>query len=194
MLEFLEENPWILCGAIFGARVLDVSLGTLRTILVFRGHRLFAVLTGFFEVLIWLAAAGQVLRNLGEWYLLVSYAGGFAAGNYVGMWIEAKLAIGSELVRIISRNRDVELALRLRERGFSVIELVGSDDTSQAVEVLLIVTRRRRVRALLAVVTATDPDAVWTVNDVRPRPELRLAGGLRTRRGPRSWMSRVVRK
>ena len=194
MLEFLGQNPWILCVAIFVARVMDVSLSTLRMILIFRGHRVFAALTGFFEVLIWLVAAGQVLHNLEEWYLVISYAGGFAAGNYVGMWLEGKLAIGSEMVRVVSRNRDVDLARRLRECGFSVIELVGSDDTSESVEVLLIVARRRRIPALLEAVTATDPAALWTVNDVRPRPELRSIGGPPGRWGPLTWMSRVLRK
>jgi uncharacterized protein YebE (UPF0316 family) len=97
-MDFSQLPPWLLALAIFSARIVDVSLGTLRTIVVFRGYPIVAAVLGFFEILVWLVAAGQVFQNLGAWYLAIAYAGGFAAGNIVGMWFESKLAMGSELV------------------------------------------------------------------------------------------------
>jgi len=170
MIEFLHANPWLLAIAIFVARILDVSIGTMRTIIVFRGYAYWAAALGFVEILIWLAAAGQVLQNLDAWYLAVAYAGGFAAGNVVGITLEARLAVGSELVRIVSVNREVRLASILRQGGHSVTELEGRGDTGHPVEVLLVVAKRRKTPALLNLISTADPGAVWTVSDVKRYP------------------------
>ncbi|WP_228126559.1 DUF2179 domain-containing protein [Candidatus Marinarcus aquaticus] len=117
MPEFIIEYPYILALFIFLARVADVSLGTFRTIVIFRGYKLLASLIGFFEIIIWLIAAGQVFKNLDQWHLALSYSAGFATGIYVGMWIENRFAIGNELIRCISFNRDI-LAKKIRDEGF----------------------------------------------------------------------------
>jgi uncharacterized protein YebE (UPF0316 family) len=174
MLGFLDQHPILMIAAIFLARVCDVSLGTLRTIVIFRGYRMLAALLGFFEVLIWLLAAGQVIRNLDTWYLAIAYASGFATGNIVGSWLEAKLAIGLELVRIISTRADSDLAGGLSRLGFDVTKLSAVADSARDVEVVLVVERRRRVPELMRRVAELDPTAVCTMNDVKrlqaPRP------------------------
>ncbi len=161
------DDPWVLPFLIFFARIVDVSLGTVRTILVFRGHRLTAAFLGFFEIMIWLLAAGKAIQNLDRWYLAVAYAGGFATGNIVGIWLESKLALGTELVRAISHNLDIDLAGRLRALGHSVTELAGSDENNTPVEVLLIVERRRRVPDLLRKILEIDPGAIITISDIK---------------------------
>ncbi len=166
-MEFLQQQPWLLALGIFFARILDVSLGCVRTIQVIRGHRFLAAFIGFFEILVWIVAASQVIQNLDSWYLAVAYAAGFAAGNIAGIWLEERLAIGSELVRVISANREVSLAKHLREEGFSVLELAGRGDDRQPVEVLLVVEKRRRIPTLLRIIHAADPDALWTITDVK---------------------------
>lgn len=165
-MEWLED-PVVLSIAIFLARVADVSLGTIRTIFIFRGHSKTAALIGFFEILIWLLAAAKAIQNLDRWYLAVAYAAGFAMGNFVGIWLESKLALGSELVRAISRDLSIDLAGQLRLRGHSVTELPGNSDTHTPVEVLLIVERRRRVPDLLAEIRAIDPNAIITISDIK---------------------------
>ena len=124
-MDGLLDNPVVLTVAIFAARVIDVSLGTIRTILVFRGHKYVAALIGFVEILIWVVAASKVIQNLDTWYLAVAYAGGFATGNIVGIYLEGKLAIGTELVRAVSKDESVELAEHLRSKGYEVVELAG---------------------------------------------------------------------
>ena len=180
MFEFLQNNPMILVPAIFLARVTDVSLGTLRTIVVFKGHRLLAAGLGFVEIMIWLYAAGQVIRNLDAWYLAVAYAGGFAVGNIAGSWLEAKLAMGLELVRILSLDPEVHLAGKLRDLGYEVTSLSGVENATRPVEVLLLIERRRKVPKLLRDVMAIDPTSVCTTNDVK-RPSQALLP--RRRRG-----------
>lgn len=162
----LLADPVFLTVAIFLARVADVSLGTLRTILVFRSYRYWAAFIGFFEVLVWVNAAGQVLTNLDRWYLTVAYAAGFSAGNVVGIFLEHKMAIGQELVRIVSADPRVRLAAKLREAGHAVVEVPGRD-AERPVEVLLVVERRRRVPRLLTLVDRLDPEALYTVSDVK---------------------------
>lgn len=165
-MEFLTTHPWLLAPAIFFARVADVSLGTFRTIIVFRGYRPLAAAIGFVEVMIWVAAAGQVFSNLDSWHLTVAYAGGFACGNYVGMWLESHIAIGRELVRAISFSEKGHLAERLREQGYRVVELSGNAD-HQPVEVVLVTERRCEIDALIATIRREDPQAIYTVSDVK---------------------------
>ena len=166
MQELLIEYPYILMFLIFLARVADVSLGTFRTILIFRGRKFLAAFIGFFEIIIWLVAAAQVLTNLDQWYLALSYALGFAVGNYVGISIESRFAIGNELIRCISFNRDV-LADKLREEGFKIVSFDGDMGKDYPVELLFIVEKRRKVPSLIRLIQEFDQTAVYSVSDVK---------------------------
>lgn len=192
-MDILNDYPLILAAVIFVARIIDVSLGTLRTILVFRSYRILAALIGFFEVLIWLIAAGKVIQNLDTWYLAVAYAGGFASGNIAGIWLESKLAMGSELVRVVSENRDIELANRLREDGYPVIELTGRGRKAVPVEVLLVVEKRRKLGRLLRQINQIDPDAVYTISDVK-RHSRRTDAAPGKKQPTSPWLSHVKKK
>lgn len=167
MLDWLHAHPHWLALAIFLLRIGDVSLGTVRTISIFRGHRVLAAFIGFFEVLIWLTAVGQVLRHLDHWYLVIAYAGGFAAGNIVGIAVEAALAMGDAVVRVISPNREVHLAQVLRTADYFVTDLEGHGEKALPVEVLFVVTKRRNLARLVALIEKADPFAFCTVEDVR---------------------------
>ena len=170
MFEVLNDQPILMALAIFLARIADVSIGTVRTILVIRSRRFLAAFCGFFEVLVWLLAAAQVFANLDTWYLAIAYAAGFAAGNIIGIWFESVLAIGSELVRAVSENTGVDLAGQLRKHGYSVTELPGEGDDGQPVEVLLIVEKRKKIRTLLTEIARIDPEAFWTTSDIKSHP------------------------
>ena len=165
-METLVEYPYLVALLIFLARVADVSLATFRTIVIFRGHKLLAAFIGFFEIIIWLVAAAQVLNNLDQWYLALAYASGFAVGNYAGITIESRFAIGNELIRCISFNRDV-LAGALREGGYKVVSFDGDMGETHPVELLLIVEKRRKVPTLIQLIKTLDQSAVYTVSDVK---------------------------
>lgn len=179
-MELLVEYPYLLVPLIFLARVADVSLGTFRTIVVFRGHKILASLIGFFEISIWLVAASQVLTNLDHWYLGLAYASGFAVGNYVGITIESHFAIGNELIRCISFNRDV-LAGKLREGGYKVVSFDGDMGETYPVELLLIIEKRRHIASLIKLIKELDQTAVYSVSDIKSvyeGPELLPRRGL----------------
>lgn len=166
-MDFLADHPLLGMSLVFLARVCDVSLGTLRTILVFRAYRVRSAVIGFFESLIWLTAAGMVLRNMTGWHMALGYAAGYATGNYVGIWLESKLAMGMELVRVISTAPDVAMAAQLRDGQFSVVELDGRGDDGNPIEVLFVVEQRRRLPKLIQRIESTDPSAIYTITDVK---------------------------
>lgn len=165
--DLAVNYPALLTLAIFVARILDVSLGTVRTIVVFRGHRALAAVIGFLEIIIWVLAAGQVLQNLDQWYLVIAYAAGYGAGNYIGIWLESKIALGREMVSAISFRTDGELAKILRERGFSAIDVDADMGRGPPVDLVLTVTRRRRVPELVRTILEVDPEAQYSVSDVK---------------------------
>ncbi|MCF7794547.1 MAG: DUF5698 domain-containing protein [Candidatus Cloacimonetes bacterium] len=113
MLEIFtkESLVYILPILIFISRIFDVSLGTLRIIFVNKGMRYLAPIIGFFEVLIWLIVISQVMQNMNSPINYIAYAAGFATGNYVGILIEQKLAMGITLIRIITRKKGLFLVL-----------------------------------------------------------------------------------
>ena len=135
--------------------------------MVFRGHRVLAAAIGFVEIIIWVLAAGQVLQNLDAWYLIVAYAAGFGAGNYIGIWMESKLALGREMVSAISFRADGELAKILRERGFRAIDVDADMGRGPPVDLVFTVTRRRRVPELVRTILEADPEAQYSVTDVK---------------------------
>lgn len=190
-----ELHPVVLTLAIFFARIMDVSLGTVRTIVVFRGHRLLAAVIGFFEIVIWVIAAGQVLQNLDAWYLIVAYAGGFGVGNYIGIWLESKLAIGREMVSAISFRPDGGLARLLRERGFRAIDVDADMGRGSSVDLVITVTRRKRIPELLRTILEADPEAQYSVGDIKMAHEGFDATALSSRPGySGGWRSIMKRK
>jgi uncharacterized protein YebE (UPF0316 family) len=166
-------------------------MGTVRTIMVVRGYRLLSAVIGFFEVIIWILAAGQVLKHLDQWYLIVAYAGGFAMGNTLGIWIESKLALGQVLVQAISENLEISLAENLRQHGYTVTEMSGIGAKGVHVEIVLIAETRRDLVPLLTMIRQIDPKAFYAVSDTRS-----IYGAIIPYRPRRGWMNgwRSIRK
>lgn len=150
---------------IFCGRVLDVSLGTVRIVFLARGLRL-AALIGFFEVLIWLLAIGQIMKNLDQPICFMAYAAGFASGNLAGLWLEGKLAVGTQIVRVLLRAPAPALidALRARDIGVTIVPAEGR---AGPVQFLFSVCRRQDVPDVLRLVAEHAPRAFYTIEDVR---------------------------
>lgn len=167
MLDLLSINPILLPFVIFGMRVVDMSLDTLRVLFVIRGNRPLAWILGFFESALWVIAITSVLSNLDNVWNVVGYATGFATGVVVGMILEAQLAIGHGHIRIISSRRGTAIAEALRKAGYAATEISGRGKDG-TVSVITSSVRRRDVQRLRREVHATDPEAFVTVEDVRP--------------------------
>lgn len=153
---------------IFFARVIDVSLGTVRIILISRGYRYLAPIIGFIEIFIWLLAISSALKNLNSIYSYIIYAGGFATGNYLGMVIEAKLAIGYQSIRIITSRQLTALPLHLWEEGFGVTSVEGQG-MKGPVNILYAVVPKKKVKKMLETIQILEPDAFITIEDIRSK-------------------------
>lgn len=148
---------------IFCARICDVSLGTMRMILVISGSRWLAAVLGFFEVIIWALAVGGMIRFLTEPFALMAYAAGFACGTLVGIRIEERIAMGFRLVRVINSDMSLHVSEALREQGgFRVTRIEGSG-RGGPVEIAFLVVKRRDLRRSLEMVQEIAPDAFITV-------------------------------
>jgi uncharacterized protein YebE (UPF0316 family) len=171
--EFYQENAaWLLPVLIFLARILDVSIGTLRIVFLSRGMRILAPICGFFEVLIWLVAIGRIMGDLTSWVYYVAYAGGFAAGNYVGMYIETRLAMGLLSVMIITKKDAASLLQRLKNEHFGLTQ-VGAQGVQGKVRLIYLIIRRRDLPRVSKILREHQPDAFSVVNDIR-----NVAGGV----------------
>jgi len=146
---------------IFGLRIIDVSLGTLRIAMLVRGHRLYAGLLGFFESLVWLIAAAEVLSNLDSPLKYIGYAGGYAAGTMLGTTIEKWMALGSVLVRIIEQVNEPDTVEPLRAAGYyaTVMNARGRDGE---VQIIFTVIPRRKQAEVLRIIQQHNPRAYVT--------------------------------
>lgn len=166
MEAFLSLNPVIAAVLIFLLRIVDVSLGTVRTISMVNGRIALSVLLGFFEVLIWIAVIAQVFVGVTESpILLVAYAAGFAAGTGVGIAIERKLAIGIQILHVISSQHGDEIAQELRELGQPVTSIM-SEGLEGPVRMLHTTCPRRSAPKLVETALAVDPDALCIIETV----------------------------
>lgn len=166
---FVNSNWFIyglLPGLIFLARVTDVTLDTLRIVFVTRGNKIVAPILGFFEVLIWLVAITRIMENLDNFATYIAYALGFAVGNYVGLLVEEKLAIGTQLVRIISVANANSLIENLREKGFKVTA-IDADGKNGLVQVVFVVIPRKVVHDVIDMLNHFNPKAFYSIEDIR---------------------------
>jgi uncharacterized protein YebE (UPF0316 family) len=151
---------------IFALRLTDVSMGTVRTILVLRGMRKIAALIGFVEVSIWVVAVSRVIGNLDSIWNVLGYGGGFAAGTLLGMWIEDKLALGHAYVHIVSMAQGPEIAYQIRQAGYGATQ-VQAQGQSGPVHVVDVVIPRKRAKQLLQLVNQVDDGSFVTVEEAR---------------------------
>ncbi len=189
--------------AIFLARIADVTLQTLRILAVSRGNKLVAPLLGFFEVIIWLLAIRQIMQNLSNPFCYLAYGAGFAMGNYIGILIEEKTAIGKQLIRIITRKDAQVLVEALRRQGFGVTDISAHGKTGP-VSVLYSIVERYDLERVIRVIEKFNPKAFYTIEDIRnvkagifpnKKPlKKRLMAGLNKRIRKRRIYKRMIRQ
>lgn len=154
---------------IFAMRLVDVSIGTMRIVMLVRRRRVVASVLGFFESLTWTLAAGLVLTNLDSPAKVLAYAGGFGAGTLLGGTIERWLALGHCMVRVVTMADEPGAAAQLRAAGFGVT-VVNAEGLSGDVRISFTVAPRRRCPEILEIVAAANPDAFVTIEDTSEAP------------------------
>lgn len=151
---------------IFGLRLTDVPIGTLKTVLMVRGMRTWATLLGLLEVTIWITAMGRVMGHLDNPWNIAGYALGYGVGTWLGMWIENRLAFGSVEVHIISLIKSNEVAEVIRASGYGVTQFQGFG-ASGPVCIVGAIVERKHLDVLLEKIQEIDPGAFVTVDDTR---------------------------
>lgn len=160
----LEVIVWSLI--IIVARIGDVSISTVRTILMIQGRRGVAIVLAVPEILIWVFIVSRVVTDIREKPVYgIAYAIGFASGTYIGLAIESRLALGRQAIRIITR-RGPELAAALREAGLRVTQFDGHGRDGPVQE-LFIEVRRKQTKTILSQARTLDPQCYYAVQDVR---------------------------
>ncbi|MCU0433749.1 MAG: DUF2179 domain-containing protein [Bacteroidia bacterium] len=159
-------NWVILPLLIFISRLGDVTLATLRNIFISKGFRTIVPFVGFFEVLIWLIAMKQVMSQANNVAAYLAWAFGFAAGTYVGMRIEERLALGTQVIRIITNQLSQDLidALRNANHGITVVDAEGAKGP---VKMIFTVVKRANVPDVIDILEKHQPNAFFSVEDVR---------------------------
>jgi uncharacterized protein YebE (UPF0316 family) len=152
--------------SIFGLRLVDVSVGTLRMLMVLRGHKVIVWFLGFIQAFVFVTVIRTVWADIDNWLNIVGYAAGFATGNVLGIWLEGRIALGFIHLRIVSKGKGEELTERLREEGYAVTTIAGRgrDGTVNMLECSV----RRRVEARVEeLIQEIDPEAFITAERVR---------------------------
>ncbi|HEX2981732.1 MAG TPA: DUF2179 domain-containing protein [Anaerolineaceae bacterium] len=155
---------------IFFARISDVTIGTVRIIFVARGKRRVAPLLGFFEVLIWIVVIGQLVQHLQSATSYIGYAAGFAAGNYIGMLVEERLAIGTLIVRTILDSGGDEVMQLLHDAGYGVTIVDGQGATGP-VKLVYTVVKRKHLKDVIRIIHSVHPKAFVSIEDLRASEE-----------------------
>jgi uncharacterized protein YebE (UPF0316 family) len=174
LLSNADIYAWIILPIlIFLARVCDVTLGTIRIIFVSRGIKYLAPIVGFFEILIWLLAIGQIFQDFSNIYYYIFYAGGFATGNYVGIYIEDKLSLGLVILRVITRKDATKLIDTLQSMKYGLTS-VDAEGIKGKVKIIFTVIKRHDTRRVINLVKKYNPTAFYSLEDVRSVSEALL--------------------
>ena len=154
--------------AIFLAKMLEVTIATLRNVLINRGIKLLGAFIGFFEILIWVIVVNNVLSTLTDDPLkVVVYCLAFACGNYLGVTLESKMAIGiSCLQAMVPGGRKDEVSALMYAHGYAAT-FIQAQGAATTVDILVMYLKRKKVPEVIALIRDHYPDVLITVNDVR---------------------------
>ncbi|WP_321286083.1 DUF2179 domain-containing protein [uncultured Sunxiuqinia sp.] len=168
-VNFFEGNLFsyvVLPLLIFLARISDVTVGTLRIVMVSKGQKYIAPLLGFFEVIIWLVTMSKIIQNIDNWVAYVAYGAGFATGNLVGLIIEEKLAVGIVQLQIITRKSADNLIAKLKASGYGVTyhEAQGANEK---VAVIYTIIKRNEIKKVTEIMLTYNPNAFYSIEDIK---------------------------
>ncbi len=178
-MDFLQNMGIGLYFIIFFGKILEVTVSTVRMVLINRGERVKGTIIAFFDILLWLVITGTVLQGFQEDPLrIVVFALAFSVGNYMGSWFEDKLAFGLSSIQVIvpESEESKNLASVLRSESFGVTVVKGTGRSGER-DLLLLHLKRKRIAEAINLINEHFPGAVIVVNDSRV-----ISGGFITRK------------
>lgn len=148
------------------AKIVEVSMATVRMVLITKGERKIGAIIAFFEVSLWVILVSTVLDNImGDPLKIVAYALGFSVGNYLGSWIEEKIGIGlAEMQVILMEAHSAKVVTTLRDKGYAVTVMKG-EGKKHPRSILLMYVQRNKIRECASLIRNVEESAVITVSD-----------------------------
>jgi uncharacterized protein YebE (UPF0316 family) len=157
---------FILPLLIFIARICDVTIGTMRIVMVAKGQKFWAPVMGFFEVFIWIITMSKVMQNLDNFLCYIGYAGGFATGNLVGLLLEEKLAMGIVKIQIITAREANLLIEALKKAGYGITHQEAQGSTEK-VSIIYSIIKRSELTRVEEIIRSYNPRAFYSIEDVK---------------------------
>jgi uncharacterized protein YebE (UPF0316 family) len=162
-----DYYSWVILPLIiFLSRMCDVTLGTLRHVFIAKGFKKIVPFLGFFEVLIWIVVVAQVMKNLNNVACYIAFASGFAMGTYLGLIIEERLALGLQVIRIITNQNcdDLLLAFKEEEHGVTLVDAYGGKGP---VKMIFTIIQRQDVQWVVGLIRQHNPNAFYSVEEIK---------------------------
>ena len=165
MSEFLASiHPVAVCFIVCAAKIIEITIQSLKTCMMVKGQRLKAAGLGFLECTIWGLVISTIIGTLGDnLYLLLFYCVGYATGLFLGSTIEGKIALGTSNLQLIAPEESTQKIieyLRGKGKGYTLFEGHGSVDK---MNMILIILPRRETAATLKQIRALCDNKVFVV-------------------------------
>jgi uncharacterized protein YebE (UPF0316 family) len=151
---------------IFLSRIVDQSIGTLRLIFSSKGLKKLSPFFAFFESFVWLVAISQIMKHLDNIACFFAFAAGYAAGNFIGIWLEEKISIGNVVIRLIPKKDTTPLIKHLRDLNYGVT-VVDVDGSMGPTKMLFTTVRRKDAKKVIEIIKEYNPTAFYTIDEVR---------------------------
>lgn len=167
IINFFTQVPFWELMLILLAKIVEVSLATLRVILIAKGFRKLGTILSIFEILLWVFVASTVINGIGEAPVKgLVYSVGFTVGVYIGSVLENKLAVGQIMIHVItSKENGTNITEVIRQNGFGATEMNAKGMDSEKL-VLLVFANRKNSQQIMRTIEAADPHAVVVSNEV----------------------------
>ncbi len=164
---FFTSVPLWELALIFFSKIIEVSIGTMRVILISKGYKKPGSILGFFEVLLWVFVASTVISGMMDAPLKgIIYALGFAIGVYIGSMIENRLAVGKVMIHVITDDQSSQEIMQiLRQAGHGVTSLDAHGKDSDRI-VLMVFANRKNKEVIMKLITNANDKALIVANEV----------------------------
>ena len=154
----------LLCFKIFFARIVDVCMGTFRTVCIVKGKRVASTLIAFFEVLIWFMIAREALSTeVSSIFIPIAYAGGFATGTYLGLFLSNRIIGGTLTLSIISAIINKQHIKELKAHGYGVSSIKMEEHKTM----LIMEINRKHLKEINTILHQMDPDVFIMIHETK---------------------------
>ena len=151
---------------IFAARIVDVTIDTLRIVYITKGNKILAPVLGFFQILVWLIAITRIMKNIDNIACYFAYAAGFATGNYIGLILEERFAMGIQMIRIVTQADASTLIGKLHSTGFYTTS-IEAESSQGKVHIIFLIAQRTRIKSIIILIKQFNPKAFYSIEDIR---------------------------